>query len=141
MKPTINQMGFFSIILLLFVCANVYVLWRLWHLVPPSAPTVRIVVLVCGIVLTLAFFGGMAARGTALPVWLTSLVYRIGTAWLFIFLYLLIAFVAGDLLRLVHLIPKGIVFDVAKDMVRCAHRDLHDRQHRLPQQTPCRNLA
>ncbi len=109
MKPTINQMGFFSIILLLFVCANVYVLWRLWHLVPPSAPTVRIVVLVCGIVLTLAFFGGMAARGTALPVWLTSLVYRIGTAWLFIFLYLLIAFVAGDLLRLVHLIPKGIV--------------------------------
>ncbi len=103
-------MNFFIIMLLLFAGSNAYVLCRLWHLVPPAAPAFRVAVLVVGITLTVAFFVGMAARGANIPAWLVSLLYRVGTAWIFIFLYLLIAFVVGDLLRLVHLVPKGVMF-------------------------------
>ncbi len=102
-------MSFFSIMLLLFAGANFYVLYRLWHLVPDTAPAVRIAVLVAGIALTAAFFVGMAARSGGVPVWLVSLLYRVGTAWIFVFLYLLIVFAVGDLLRLVHLVPRGVM--------------------------------
>ncbi len=102
-------MSFFSIMLLLFAGANFYVLYRLWHLVPAAAPTVRVAVLVVGIVLTLVFFSGITARTGGLPVWLVTFLYRIGTAWIFVFLYLLIIFAVGDLLRSVHLVPRGVI--------------------------------
>ena len=111
MKLTTKQMGLFSIMLLLFAVSNIYVLFRLWHLLPPSAPAFRIAVVTVGILLTAAFFVGMAARSSSIPVWLVSLLYRIGTAWIMIFLYLLIAFLVGDILRLVHLLPKSVILN------------------------------
>ncbi len=107
---TLPPMSFFVIMLLLFAGSNIYVIFHLWHLIPTTAPAFRVAVLVAGILLTAAFFAGMAARGANIPVWLVSLFYRVGTAWIFIFLYLLIAFIAGDLLRLVHIIPKSVMF-------------------------------
>jgi predicted MPP superfamily phosphohydrolase len=108
---TYPPMSFFAIMLLLFVGANVYVFWRLWHLIPASAPALRVAALVVGIALTASFFVGMAARGANVPVWLVAILYRVGTAWIMIFLYLSIAFAIGDLLRLVRLVPSSLMLE------------------------------
>lgn len=105
----IGRMSFFALIPLLFTGASIYVLFRLWHLVPHTAPALRVAVLVAGIMLTAAFFVGMAARSWSVPVWVVSILYRVGTAWIFIFLYLLIVFFVGDLGRLLHLVPRGVM--------------------------------
>jgi predicted MPP superfamily phosphohydrolase len=107
MKNHHIPMSFFAIMPLIFIGANLYVFWRLWHLIPSSTPALRVVVLIVGIALSVSFFVGMAARSGGVPMWLASLLYRIGSAWIFIFFYLFLALLIGDLLRLVHLLPKG----------------------------------
>ena len=109
MKLTSEQMTFFSILLLSFVLGGYYVIFRLWHLIPPTAPALRTTSLVVVILLFVSFFVGMAARSGEMPVWLTSLFYRVGTGWLMIFFYLIMAFLVGDLMRLMHLIPKSVM--------------------------------
>lgn len=104
-----SQIVMFSTILLLFAAASVYVLYRIWHLIPASSPAVRIVAVVCGGLLTVAFFAGMAARGSDIPVWIVSLMYRVGSAWLMVLLYLFIALAVGDLLRVVHVVPRSVM--------------------------------
>lgn len=109
MKLTSEQMTFFSILLLSFVLGGYYVIFRLWHLIPPTAPALRTTSLVVVILLFVSFFVGMAARSGEMPVWLTSLFYRVGTGWLMIFFYAVMAFLVLDLLRLMHLIPKSVM--------------------------------
>ncbi|MDR2894808.1 MAG: metallophosphoesterase [Alistipes sp.] len=94
---------------LLFAVSNLYVIFRLWRLIPASAPALRIAVVSICILLTVSFFVGMAARSWDIPVWAVSLFYRIGSDMIMIFLYLLLAFVLGDILRLVHLLPRGVM--------------------------------
>ncbi len=107
MKPV--QIVIFSAIFLLFFAANYYVFYRIWKMMPPTA-TGKIVVIACAAVLVGSFFLAMFARNGALPVWLTSGLYRVGTSWVFIFLYLLIAFLVADLLRVTHLMPAKVMY-------------------------------
>lgn len=100
---------FFSIFGLLLIGGHIYVLWRLWQLIPATAPALRIAAVVCGILLTAAFIVGMAGRSGPLPVPLLSFLTRIGSAWVFIFFYMILIFLVGDLLRLAHLIPKELM--------------------------------
>ncbi len=109
MKLTVEQMTFFTILLLTFALGGFYVIFRLWHLIPSTTPGWRVASLVIVIALLVSFFVGMAARSGELPVWLTSLLYRVGTGWMMIFFYTVLAFLVLDLLRLVHLIPRGVV--------------------------------
>ncbi len=109
MKLTTEQMTFFSILLLSFALGGFYVIFRLWHLIPPTAPALRVTSLVVVVLLLISFFVGMAARSGEMPVWLVSLFYRVGTGWMMIFFYAVMAFLVIDLLRLVHLIPRGVV--------------------------------
>ncbi|MCD7971097.1 MAG: metallophosphoesterase [Candidatus Azobacteroides sp.] len=92
------------IILALFVGANVYVFYRLWHMLPPVAP-VRVGFIVLAVSVYAAFFLSFFVRGAEVPFSLVAISYRIGTSWFFIFLYLLIIFLLADLLRVTHLLP------------------------------------
>lgn len=91
-------------IFLLFLLANAYVFLRLWRLIPPGAGHVLLIAVAAAVILPLFLFFGV---GEKLPVAVTAVLYKVGTAWFFILLYLLMAFLLVDLLRLVGLLPTG----------------------------------
>ncbi len=102
MKPV--QIVIFSAIFLLFLAANYYVFYRIWKMMPPTAAG-KIMLITCAAVLVGSFFLSMLFRNGGLPVRAVSGLYHIGTAWIFIFLYLFIVFIAADLLRVANILP------------------------------------
>lgn len=102
----------FLFILLIYLLANVYVFHRIWTAMPPNL-VMRIVLIALAFILTSSFFITFTI-GDSLPVALTSVLYTIGSSWMFIIIYFVLAFVALDLLilanKLLGITPKG-VFD------------------------------
>ncbi len=91
------------IMVLLFLSANYYVFYRIWHLLP--VPTfVRIILLIIGILIVFSPFLSMLS-GSMLPSSITVFLYKLGTSWLIIFLYLLITFLVADIIRITHIFP------------------------------------
>jgi predicted MPP superfamily phosphohydrolase len=84
--------------------AHYYVFYRLWFMIPH--PAGRFVMLALGLLALASPIISMLA-GDQLPNALTTLMHRIGTSWLMIFIYLLLIFLLLDLLRLTHLVPVG----------------------------------
>ncbi len=107
MKPV--QIVIFSTVFLLFLAANWYVFFRIWKMMPPTAAG-KIILVTFAVVLVCSFFLAMFLRNAGLPVWFTSGLYRLGTSWIFIFLYLLMVFLVADLLRITHVIPAGVMY-------------------------------
>ncbi|MDR1258961.1 MAG: metallophosphoesterase [Tannerellaceae bacterium] len=87
--------------------AHFYVFHRLWFMIPH--PAARPLMLVLGISALLSPVLGMFV-GDYLPQSVASLVYRIGFSWIIIFLYLLLAIVLIDIVRLTHLLPVDRFF-------------------------------
>lgn len=98
------KIGFF-IIPIVALLAHVYVLWHVYQVLP--APTwLRwsvVAVMTAALVMT---FVGIFGAFDRMPLGLASFNYDVSTSWLIVFLYLLLIFVAFDLCRLVHLVPK-----------------------------------
>jgi predicted MPP superfamily phosphohydrolase len=69
----------------------------------PVIVPLRIALIVSAIMIQLPFFAAMFF-GNSMPVKLTSVLYRIGTSWLIIFLYLFLIFLFIDLIRLTHIV-------------------------------------
>lgn len=93
----------FIILLSLFLGANIYVVYRLWHLMPPS--TVGRTILVAAGVVAVACCFLYFAMGDGVQYWIKAAVYRIGISWLIIIIYVVIAFLLMDILRLTRLVP------------------------------------
>ena len=87
--------------------AHYYLFYRLWYMIP--LPAARPVVLVAGIAAVLCPILSTLV-GNYLPQAVTVFMHRIGMSWLMIFLYLLLAVVLIDLVRLTHLLPIGKLF-------------------------------
>jgi len=87
--------------LLVILGMNFYVFFRLWHIMPAG----KILVVIAAVALISCFFAGMLG-GYFLPSGIATIAYRIGTAWFFVMLYLLLVFLALDLLRLVLPVQK-----------------------------------
>lgn len=102
LKP-MKMPAIFFVMILLFAGANFYVFYRLWHLAPPI-PAVRWVVLALGILATACIFLYFLMGEGASPM-LKGTIYKVGTSWIMIFLYLIIAFLLLDLLRVTKLVP------------------------------------
>ncbi|KAA6324522.1 3' 5'-cyclic adenosine monophosphate phosphodiesterase CpdA [termite gut metagenome] len=81
-----------------------YVFYRLWCMMPVSTIMWRTLFIVSAVIVVSSFFLS-ALIGNNLPSSVTSIMYRVGTSWFFIFVYLLILFLLLDLLRLTHLFP------------------------------------
>jgi predicted MPP superfamily phosphohydrolase len=93
----------FIAIFLLFLAANIYVIYRLWHLMPPSAAG-RTILLAAGIVAVSCCFLYFAV-GDGVQYWFKAAVYRTGISWLIIIIYVVMAFLLMDILRVTRLIP------------------------------------
>ncbi|MDR0830136.1 MAG: metallophosphoesterase [Prevotellaceae bacterium] len=92
----------FAIIFLIFLGLNVYVISRLYIMMPAILP-LRILLIVSAIIVQLPFFVSMF-WGNSMPTKITSILYIIGTSWIIIFLYLLLIFLFLDIIRLTHLV-------------------------------------
>lgn len=91
------------IFMLLPLLGNVYVLWHVWRILPLPTWAKVVVVTVMLFAFLLLFVG--FSRHIHLSMPLATVVYEIGTSWLFIILYLFMAFLLLDIGRLVHLVP------------------------------------
>lgn len=108
---------FFIIALLLFFSANFYVFYRAWNSMPPNQ-IARIVLIALAVIVNLSLILTFVV-GEYLPVGMTSVLYKIGTSWIFILIYFIIFNLVKDLISLlVHLtsfIPNDAVSRYTKE--------------------------
>lgn len=95
---------FFIVMLAMIFGANYYVFYRLWHLIPQQSSFARWALLAFAVVAVSAFFLAMLAGGH-MPVALTGTLYKLGTSWFFIMLYILMIFLLLDIMRIMHFTP------------------------------------
>ena len=91
------------LMLVVLLGGNVYVFYRIWHLIP-NIPVIRLIITGLGIILSASLFVSILARNVLSPSVL-SVLYKASTSWLFIFIYILLLFLILDLLKLTHLFP------------------------------------
>lgn len=105
------------IIFIIYLLANFYVFHHIWMAMPPNTIG-RITLISFGVIAVSSFFISFLA-GDALPVWMTSFLYKIGTAWFFILLYFLIVMVVKDLFgltnQLFHFMPSDAITRYTKE--------------------------
>ncbi|KAA6315704.1 hypothetical protein EZS27_033876, partial [termite gut metagenome] len=76
--------------LLLILGANFYVFYRLWVMLPVGV-TGKVWFVTLGVAVLLSFVLAQVI-GNNLPLPVTAIMYRVGTSWFFILIYLLILF-------------------------------------------------
>ena len=90
--------------------AVVYVGWHLWAILPfPRIWKAFTVLLLMGCFLSFFFILRRQTDNYALPV--AQILYEVGTSSIFVMLYLVIIFLVLDLGRLVHLVPRSLLFN------------------------------
>lgn len=88
--------------------ALAYVAWRSWKLVP--FPLVGKIVLITAMIVLMVLVPVCMLPGTLdkLPLNVAAIVYKTSLSWIFVMLYLLIAFVVIDILGVFHVVPPSL---------------------------------
>lgn len=92
------------VMLALVVLANVYVVVRIWQILPFGTAG-KIAIVALWVLLFAGSIAGIAKFWDKLPLPLGAFGYEVCNTWMIAFLYLLIAFLILDLGRLCHLVP------------------------------------
>ena len=95
--------------LLLPVAALTYIGWHVWCLLPTGAVW-KVPLITLMVVSFLLLFAGFWRLTDRMPMPLATAVYEIGTSSIFILLYLFMLFLVLDLGRLLHLIPRTLLY-------------------------------
>ncbi len=108
---------FIFIILAVYLLANYYVFHRIWVAMPPS--TILRTLLISVAVLTSVGWIAAAVFGESLPIAVTSLLYTIGTSWMFIVIYFVLVFLFQDLVLLLNkvtnVVPSKVILQFSKE--------------------------
>ncbi|NDV77693.1 metallophosphoesterase [Dysgonomonas sp. 511] len=111
-----KAMGFI-IIFIIYLLANYYVFHHVWISMPPT--TIGRVALISFAIVAITSFFISFFLGDVMPIWLTSALYKIGTAWLFILIYFFIVMAAKDLFglanKLLHFMPSDAITRYTKE--------------------------
>ena len=94
---------------LLPLLAMSYIGWHIWCLLPTKW-YVKTIVIALMVASFLLLFAGFRRATDSMSMPLASAVYVIGTSSIFILLYLFMLFLVLDLGRLVHLIPRTLLY-------------------------------
>ena len=89
--------------LAVLIGANFYIFFRLWHLIP-LFPASRPLLIGVAILLVILPFVSMGL-GPLFPYSISSLMYRVGTSWLIVMIYLVVMFLVLDAMRLTGVLP------------------------------------
>ncbi len=95
--------------LLILLAGLYYTLWHVWSVLPFTALWRNIIVLLLAVCFFLIVFV-MSPLIDKLPLNVGTVVYEIGGSAPMIMLYTLLAFLVLDLARLVHIIPRSVLF-------------------------------
>jgi len=98
--------------LLLPVLGLAYVGWHVWHLLPLPVAW-RWVAVAVGVAAFLTALLNFSRTIDRMPLWLGTAIYEVGNSAIFILLYLVMLFLALDVLRLVRIVPKAVLVDNA----------------------------
>lgn len=95
------------IVIVVILGLNFYPFYRLWQMLPPVT-WARVTLVIVAVILVGSFFVALLARdhisgGVAVAL------YKFGTSWFIIMLYLLLFFVVVDVLRLVRILPMDFM--------------------------------
>ena len=98
------------IFMVLPLLAVVYIGWHVWAILPFSRlwKTVAVILLMGCFLL---FFFGLRRQTDNYSLPVAQVLYEVGTSSIFIMLYLVIIFLVLDLGRLVHLVPRSLLFN------------------------------
>ena len=86
-----------------------YVLWHVWCLLPLGTGGKSAVVAVCVLAFSTLFLNFSHAIDR-FPMWLARVCYEVGNTSVFVLLYLVILFLLMDLGRLLHIVPKTVLY-------------------------------
>ena len=96
--------------MILPLLAVIYIGWHVWAILPFSRIWKAVaVLLMMGCFLSFFFILRRQTDNYSLPV--AQVLYEVGTSSIFIMLYLVIIFLVLDLGRLVHLVPRSLLFN------------------------------
>lgn len=91
------------------ILAIVYIGWHVWAILPFSALWKSLIIIVLLLCFSLLFFSVMR-KFDSMPLPVSQLMYEVGTSSIMILLYLVMTFLVLDLGRLVHLVPKSLLY-------------------------------
>lgn len=94
------------IFLVLPLIGATYTAWRIWHVLP-FANGWRWAVIALFMALFCSMFIGFSGAIEKMPLNAATVAYEVGNSFIFILLYLVMIFLALDLGRLLHLVPKA----------------------------------
>ena len=98
------------VFMILPLLAVVYIGWHVWAILPfPRIWKMLTVLLLMGCFLL--FFFGLRRQTDHYSLPVAQVMYEVGTSSVFIMLYLVIIFLVLDLGRLVHLVPRSLLFN------------------------------
>ena len=100
---------FFLFMFMPFV-AMAYIGWHVWCLLPVAWGW-KVAAILVMVLSFLMLFASIRRSTDALPMPLATAVYKIGTSSIFVLLYLFMLFLVLDLGRLVHLLPRTLLYN------------------------------
>ena len=101
----------FLIVIFAFISVHIYVLRHVWQQIPIPVWGKWGVVLLAVCALILFFFVVTSRHIDSLPMPVSSAIYKMGTSWFFVMLYLLMLYLVLDLGRLCRLVPGEFLHD------------------------------
>ena len=89
--------------------AILYISWHVWVLLPLAAPW-KVMIVALGVLSFVLLFLNFGRKFDTLPLPVAQAAYEIGTSSIIVMLYLVMLFLVLDLGRLVHLVPKSLLY-------------------------------
>ena len=97
------------IILVLPLMAIAYIAWHLWVMLPLSTLWKSVIIAV-GVLSFAMLFLNFRRVFDSMPLSVAQMAYEVGTSSLIVLLYLVLTFLLLDLGRLVHVVPKNLLY-------------------------------
>lgn len=97
------------IILVLPIVAIAYIAWHVWVMLPLSALWKSVIIAV-GVLSFAMLFLNFRRAFDGMPLSVAQMSYEVGTSSLIVLLYLVMIFLLLDLGRLVHVVPKNLLY-------------------------------
>jgi predicted MPP superfamily phosphohydrolase len=97
------------IILVLPIVAIAYIAWHVWVMLPLSALWKSVIIAV-GVLSFAMLFLNFRRVFDSMPLSVAQMAYEVGTSSLIVLLYLVMIFLLLDLGRLVHVVPKNLLY-------------------------------
>ena len=97
------------VFMVLPLLAIVYLGWHVWVLLPVS-PVWKSLLIIAGVLCFSMLFLSVGRKFDQLPLPVAQLLYEVGTSSLIVMLYLVMIFLVLDVGRMVHLVPKSLLY-------------------------------